>query len=72
MYLFEKGETTASFRATSDVLKRNIDGLSNEEICGTDLDELEEYYLSKKQIYNSTFPPAKLVRVLDFPSKIIS
>ncbi len=50
MYLFEKGETTASFRATSDVIKRNIDGLSNEEICGTDLDELEEYYLSKNQI----------------------
>ena len=50
MYLFERGETTASFKATLDSTKRNIDNLSNEKICGMDLDELEQYYVSENWI----------------------
>lgn len=40
MRLFEKGETTASFRALSDKIKQEIDKLTNEEICNTDLGDL--------------------------------
>lgn len=50
MYLFERGETTASFKATLDSIKRNIDNLSNEKICGMDIDELEEYYVTENRI----------------------
>lgn len=50
MKLFEKGETTASFRALSDKIKQEIAGLTNEEICNTDLGDLEEYYATKYQI----------------------
>lgn len=50
MRLFDRGETTASFRATSDEIKRKIEGLSNEKICGTDLDELVEYYVEENLI----------------------
>lgn len=50
MKLFEKGETTASFRALSDKIKQEIDKLTNEEICNTDLGDLEEYYVAKYQI----------------------
>lgn len=50
MKLFEKGETTASFRALSDKIKQEVDKLTNEEICNTDLGDLEEYYVAKYQI----------------------
>jgi len=50
MKLFEKGETTARFRALSDEIKQEIDRLTNEEICNTDLGDLEEYYVAKYQI----------------------
>lgn len=50
MQLFEKGETTASFRALSDKIKQEIDKLTNEEICNMDLGDLEEYYVAKYQI----------------------
>lgn len=50
MNLFERGDMTASLRATTDEIKKEIDRLSNEVICSTDLDELEEYYVAKHQI----------------------
>ena len=50
MNLFERGDTTASLRATSDEIKKEIERLTNEVICSTDLDELEEYYVAKHQI----------------------
>ena len=50
MNLFERGDTTASLRATSNEIKKEIERLTNEVICSTDLDELEEYYVAKHQI----------------------
>lgn len=50
MYLFEKGETTATFRAISERIKQEIDSLSNEKICGTDIEELVEYYVCNNHI----------------------
>lgn len=50
MNLFERGDTTASLRATSDEIKKEIERLTNEVICSTDLDELEQYYVAKHQI----------------------
>lgn len=50
MNLFERGDLNASLRATTDEIKKEIDKLSNEVICSTDMDELEEYYVAKYQI----------------------
>ncbi len=50
MQLFEKGETTASFRVLAEKIKQKIDSLTNQEICNTDLGDLEEYYVTKYQI----------------------
>lgn len=50
MKLFEKGETTASFKILSEKIKQEIDKLTNGEICNTDLGDLEEYYVTKYQI----------------------
>lgn len=50
MFLFQKGDTTATFRAISDKIETKINALSNEDICSTDLEELEEYYLVENQI----------------------
>lgn len=50
MNLFERGDTTASLRATTDKIKEEIDRLTNEVICSTDLNDLEEYYVAKYQI----------------------
>ena len=48
--LFQKGRTSAAFKAVSDSVKKKIENLSNEEICCTDLGELEEYYVNENQI----------------------
>ncbi len=50
MFLFQKGDTTSTFRAISDKINTKINALSNEEICSTDLEELVEYYLVENQI----------------------
>lgn len=50
MNLFERGDMTASLRFTTDEIKKEIDKLTNELICSTDLDDLEEYYVAKYQI----------------------
>lgn len=50
MYLFEKQRTTDFLRAISQRIVSNIEKLTDEEICNTDLDELEEYYVSENQI----------------------
>lgn len=50
MNLFEKGETTLSFRAISDSIRDEINKLTNAEICNTDLGDLAEYYVAKYQI----------------------
>lgn len=50
MYLFEKGETTATFSAISERIKQEIDSLSNEKICGVDIEELVEYYVCNNHI----------------------
>lgn len=50
MNLFEKGDTSASFRATHDNIKGEVNKLTNTEICGTDLDELEMYFVEKYEI----------------------
>ena len=48
--LFQKGRTSAAFKAVFDSVKKKIENLSNEEICCTDLGELEEYYVNENQI----------------------
>ncbi len=50
MFLFQKGDTTATFRAISDKIDTKINALSNEEICSTDLEELVEYYFAENRI----------------------
>lgn len=50
MNLFQDGETAESFRSIWAKASREIERLTNEEICSTDLGELEEYYVIKYQI----------------------
>lgn len=50
MYLFQDGDTSATFKKTFDKINQEIEGLSNETICGTDLEDLADYYVSKNQI----------------------
>lgn len=50
MYLFEEGTTTESFCLTLKRIKEEIEGLSNEKICSTDLDELSYYYIKNNMV----------------------
>lgn len=50
MYLFCGEDTREYFNKIYIDIKGTIESLSNEEICGVDLDELEEYYVEKNKI----------------------
>lgn len=50
MYLFQDGDTSATFKAVFDKIKQEIENLSNETICGSDLEDLVDYYVSNNQI----------------------
>lgn len=49
-YLFEKGDTRSTFENYSLKIKKEIEMLSNDQICNTDLEELADYYFDKYQI----------------------
>lgn len=49
-YLFEKSDTRTTFGNYLLILKNEIERLSNDQICNTDLDELVDYYFDKHQI----------------------
>ncbi|MFT8351126.1 hypothetical protein [Clostridium saccharoperbutylacetonicum] len=49
-YLFEKGDTRTTFEKYSLSIEAEIERLSNDQICNTDLEELADYYFDKHQI----------------------
>lgn len=49
-YLFETGDLSATLKRQNETIKNKISELSNEQICNTDIGDLEEYYFEKYQI----------------------
>lgn len=48
--LFEKDYTSSAFKNRLVSVKKEINNLTNEQICNTSLDELEDYYFDKFKI----------------------